>query len=169
MPGYVNPYMQTAAPYVGNYMMNPNYAQSSVPVVPQQSYATVPAASNVLGWQVDGEVGAKAFSVPAGATGPFALWDLNDNVVYMRTYNAAGMPNPLRKLRYYEEELTPSLPVGQSGASQIDTSQFATKNDFEQLDQKIQQLTNAIQSKNNMSSSQNQNGSNNRNGGNQGR
>lgn len=174
MPGYVNPYIQSAVPPMNSYAMAPSYMPTVA--MPQQSYvpANAPMASNVIGWQVDGEVGAKAFSTPTGAAGPFALWDLNDNVIYMRTYNAAGMPNPLRKLRYVEEEISPVLPAGQSGnAQQIDTSQFAMKSEIESLKQEIQQLTSAIQNSrgngNGTSSQGNQNGNNNRNNGNQGR
>jgi len=173
MPSYTNPYMQTAVPPMNSYMMNPGYMQN-VMAMPQQSYApsATPMASNVLGYQVDGEIGAKAFTVPSGTTGPIALWDLNDNVVYMRTYNAAGIPNPLRKLRYVEEEIAPALPVGQSGAANAtNADQFATKSDFEMLRQEIQQLSNAMQSKYGANGSSNQNGNNNRNNnpGNQGR
>lgn len=174
MPGYVNPYIQSAVPPMNSYAMAPSYMPTVA--MSQQSYvpANTPMASNVVGWQVDGEIGAKAFNTPTGAAGPFALWDLNDNVIYMRTYNAAGMPNPLRKLRYVEEEISPVLPAGQSGnAQQIDTSQFAMKSEIESLKQEIQQLTSAIQNSrgngNGTSSQGNQNGNNNRNNGNQGR
>lgn len=130
--GYYNPYIQ------------PTYFGTAVPPMPQQqSFSPMPQqapmSSNVIG--VDGEVGAKAFMVPNGSTGPIALWDTNDNVIYLRTFNAAGMPNPLRKLRYTEEELTPQLPAGQSGsATATDMSQFATKDDLEVLRQEIRNL-----------------------------
>jgi hypothetical protein len=92
--------------------------------------------SNVI--PVDGEVGAKAYMVPSGSTGPIALWDTNDSVIYLRTFNSAGMPNPLKKLRYVEEEPAPMLPSGQSGAApQIDTSQFVTKSDMEDFKREL--------------------------------
>lgn len=135
MASYINPYYSVAP------MSNYTYGiQQPAPMqVPQQSYSPQPVmSSNVI--PVDGEVGAKAFMVPSGSTGPIALWDTNDNVIYLRTFNAAGMPNPLRKLRYTEEEPMQNIVTGSSG--DMDTSQFVTKKDFEQLKQEIQNLTN---------------------------
>ena len=57
----------------------------------------------------------------------------------MRTFNAAGMPMPLKRLRYVEEEPVQALPA-QSGAA-VDTSQFVTKTDFEQLRNEIRQMS----------------------------
>ena len=155
MANFYNPsYMPTAYPMpYGGASYN-----TAVPM-PAQSYtpAQPPMQSNVIG--VDGEIGAKAFNIPNGSTGPIALWDTNDNVIYMRTFNAAGMPMPLKRLRYVEEEPVQILP-GQSGSS-IDTSQFVTKSDFEQLRQEIRQM--------NAQPHNNQQGQNRNNGNNQGR
>lgn len=128
MANFYQPYQYSGVPSL--YQTAPMYQSGYAPVQPQ------PMQSNVIG--VDGEVGAKAFNIPNGPIGPIALWDTNDNVIYMRTFNAAGMPMPLKKLRYVEEEPVQSLP-GQSGSS-IDTSQFATKDDFEALKQEIRQM-----------------------------
>lgn len=149
MATYYNPYVQAA--YPGNSYTGAMYQIPAQQMMPQ-SYAptTPPMQGNVIG--VDGEIGAKAFNIPNGSTGPIALWDTNDNVIYMRSFNAAGMPMPLKKLRYVEEELTPALPAGNSGA--MDTSQFVTKNDLEQLRNEIRQMT-----------AQNQNHAGNQNGG----
>ena len=147
---YYNPYMsQPSYPMVG-YSGN-GYGVPQQPVQPvQQSYAPAPMGSNVI--PVDGEVGAKAYMVPSGSTGPIALWDTNDNVIYLRTFNAAGMPNPLKKLRYVEEEPSQMLPAGQSGAGpQIDTSQFVTKSDMEDLKKELQNMLH----QNNQNGSQN--------------
>lgn len=140
MPGYINPYMQTFAPYGGNAYAAYPTVQPQPTVVPQQAYAQTPMTSNVIG--VDGEVGAKAYMVPNGSTGPIALWDTNDNVIYLRTFNAAGMPNPLRKLRYTEEDISQSIPNNQSGsaAPAPDMSQYVTKQDLEELKQEIQSM-----------------------------
>ena len=137
MASYFNPYLpQSGFPVsYGGVSYQPAQTQ---PIVPQ-SYAPapVPMQSNVIG--VDGEIGAKAYNIPNGSTGPIALWDTNDNVIYMRTFNAAGMPMPLKKLRYTEEEPAIALPA-QSGNA-IDTSQFVTKNDLEQIREEIRQLS----------------------------
>ena len=155
MAWYQNPYgMQQPMNYGGAYMAPQSFA-------PQPTMT--PMQSNVI--PVDGEVGAKAFSAPAGSTGPIALWDTNDNVIYLRTFNAAGMPNPLRKLRYTEEEPMQNLPAGQSGASAADMSQYVTKDDFESLRQEIRQMReqNRTAMSGSVAAQNNQNGS--RNGG----
>lgn len=145
MPGYMNnPYNVNT----WNTGINPygSYGAAMQPM--PQSYApapqSMPMSSNVI--PVDGEVGAKAYMVPNGSTGPIALWDTNDNVIYLRTFNAAGMPNPLKKLRYVEEEPVNVLPSGQSGTAQsVDTSKFATKDDFESLRNEIRQMSSMMQ------------------------
>lgn len=137
MASYFNPYMPQSG-YPVSYGGLSYQTAPAQPVV-QQSYAPapVPMQSNVIG--VDGEIGAKAYNIPNGSTGPIALWDTNDNVIYMRTFNAAGMPMPLKKLRYTEEEPVAALPA-QSGTP-IDTSQFVTKSDLEQLRNEIRQMS----------------------------
>lgn len=132
MANFYNPYLQQPGlpiSYGGSAYQMPQVQQSYAPAQP-------PMQSNIIG--VDGEIGAKAFNIPNGSTGPIALWDTNDNVIYMRTFNAAGMPLPLKKLRYTEEEPVPMLPA-QSGAA-VDTSQFVTKSDLEQLRNEIRQM-----------------------------
>lgn len=137
MASYFNPYLQPSN-YPVSYGGISYQAAPAQPLV-QQSYtpSPMPMQSNVIG--VEGEIGAKAYNIPNGSTGPIALLDTNDNVIYMRTFNAAGMPMPLKKLRYTEEEPAIALPA-QSGAT-VDTSQFVTKNDLEQLRNEIRQLT----------------------------
>lgn len=146
MPNYINPYYQSMMNGMNNYMQ-PNVVQ-----VPQQNYSTMqqnmPMQSNVVGYQVDGEMAAKAYMIPAGTAGPIALWDLNENVFYMRSFNNAGMPNPLKKYRFYEEELSQALQSGQSGASQIDPEKYVTKDAFEELKNEIKQLSGAVQNMN---------------------
>lgn len=154
MANYYNPYMQTAFPATYQVPMQ----QSYTPAPPMNP----PMQSNVI--PVDGEVGAKAFTAPAGSTGPIALWDTNDNVIYLRTFNAAGMPNPLRKLRYTEEEPMQNLPTGQSGSMQPDMSMYATKDDIESLKQEIRQMRMPA----NVPMQNNQNGSRNSGQGRQG-
>lgn len=147
MPGYMN------NPYNNVYgmQMPQNYGYSGAAPSP------APMASNVLGYQVDGDVGAKAFSIPNGANGPIVLWDMNDSVFYLRTFNQAGFPNPLEKYRFIKEEIVQSLPAGQSGNGSVqpDMSQYATKQDFEQLRQEIRSMVN--------NGNQNRGNSNNRN------
>lgn len=135
MASFYNPYLQQPGypiSYNGSNVYQPQPAQPGYSYTP-----TPPMTSNVI--PVDGEIGAKAYNIPNGSTGPIALWDTNDNVIYMRTFNAAGMPMPLKKLRYTEEEPVIALPA-QSGTP-VDTSQFVTKSDFEQLRNEIRQMS----------------------------
>ena len=138
---YYNPYLSQPG-YPISY--GGNAYQTPMQQVPQQSFApAAPMQSNVIG--VDGEVGAKAFQIPSGATGPIALWDTNDNVIYMRTFNSAGMPNPLKKLRYVEEEPVQNLPA-QSGG--MDPNQYVTKDEFASLREEIRQMSQTINRQN---------------------
>lgn len=150
---------------MAGYMINPynnpygiSYGQPMVQ--PQQSYAQVPSAgspvaSNILGYQVDGEVGAKSFPMPNGATGPVALWDMNDGVFYLRTFNAAGFPMPLERYRFVKEEIAPQLPAGQSGGT--DMSQMVSRSEFDQLNRKIDELAGSIRGAQNQSQPVNRN------------
>ena len=158
---------------MAGYMINPynnpygvSYGQPMIQ--PQQSYAQMPSsgspvASNILGYQVDGEVGAKSFPMPNGATGPVALWDMNDGVFYLRTFNAAGFPMPLERYRFVKEEIAPQLPAGQSGG--IDPSQMVSRSEFDQLTHKIDDLAGSIRNMQNQSQGQTQSSNRNNNGG----
>ena len=61
-----------------------------------------------LKW-VNGEEAAKAYPMPTGwpPNKPIALWDTNDTVIYLKSCNQMGMPNPLQKARYQLEEMVP--------------------------------------------------------------
>ena len=87
---------------------------------------------------VDGEVGAKAYQVPAGipANQPIALWDTNDTVIYLKSINQMGMPNPLQKAHYTLEEHRGTGPAT-SGAEQPDATQYVRKEDMERMKQEL--------------------------------
>lgn len=70
---------------------------------------------------VDGEVGAKAYQLPAGwpANTPMPLWDTNDTIIYLKSVNQMGMPNPIQRVKYTMEEQRQTasraaLPGGES-------------------------------------------------------
>lgn len=144
----------------GYYM--PNYGNTNpyYQPIPQQSYASAPQQQNVQAIQwVDGEVGAKAYRMPQGwpAGTPIPLWDSNDTVIYLKSMNQMGMPNPLQRIHYTMDEQQ-MLPSGQMSGSteQKNQQNFATKDDLETMKKELlEQLQQA-----------NQNGSNNgQNGG----
>ena len=101
--------------------------------------------------------------MPNGATGPVALWDMNDGVFYLRTFNAAGFPMPLERYRFVKEEAVQQLPAGQSGG--IDPSQMVSRSEFDQLTHKIDDLAGSIRSMQNQNQGQNQSSNRNNNGG----
>lgn len=136
--------------YYGN--PQPNWiapqAYPTYPTIQQgyQSYAAPPQQLSPYAIQwVDGEVGAKAYQMPQGiAPGtPIALWDTNDQVIYLKSMNQMGMPNPLKKIHYTtDEEPTQYLPQGNmSGNVEPDMNKnYATKEDLESLKNEIKEL-----------------------------
>ena len=120
--------------------MYPQYQQSTQPVPQQQTQA------GGLVW-VDGEVGAKAYQLPAGlpANQPIALWDTNDTVIYLKSVNQMGMPNPLQKARY-ELEGTKSGEASQafSGDAEHNMSDYVRREDLEQMKQELMEAINSV-------------------------
>lgn len=115
--------------------MQPNYSQG------QQQKAGIE-------W-VDGEVGAKAYQLPQGwpVNVPMPLWDTNDTVIYLKSINAMGMPNPLQKVRYTMEQGTSvnqsMLPANDISTHQ-DMSAFVTKDEMEKLKDELKAAINSI-------------------------
>lgn len=139
MPTNYNPYLQN---FQSAYPTYGSYAPAPAVVAPVQP-ARPAMPGNVLGYQVDGEVGAKAFPFQNGSNEPLVLWDMNDSVFYLRSYNQAGFPNPLKRYRFTEEEMPQSLPAGMSGNSMAnaDMSQMASRNEMDELRKEVQRLT----------------------------
>lgn len=143
MANYPVPY-QNSFGYSGvGQQMYPQYSQ-----YPQQSMAAAQMqqaqtqqSGMGLKW-VDGEIGAKAYQIPAGwpSNQPIALWDTNDTVIYLKSVNPMGMPNPLQKARYtIETSRGGESGRGYSGESEIraDMSEFVRKDDMEQMKQEL--------------------------------
>ena len=109
----------------------------------QMSYAntqTQQTQSNPgLIW-VDGEVGAKAYQMPTGwpANQPIALWDTNDTVIYLKSTNPMGMPNPLQRAHYTLDGMkSGEKREGYSGDEKPDMSQYVRKEDMERMKQDL--------------------------------
>lgn len=123
-------------PYQNNWgysgigqQMYPQYGQQAQPV--QQAQQS--AQTGGLIW-VDGEVGAKAYQLPQGlpANQPIALWDTNDTVIYLKSVNPMGMPNPLQKAHYTLEEHKSATPV-RSGDTGTDMNEYVRKDELEKM------------------------------------
>lgn len=146
MAGYYNPYGNT-----GFGMLQPqmSYATPTQMPVQQPQPQPMPMQNNAMIW-VDGEVGAKAYQLN-GQIGPVALWDTNDQVIYLKSVNQMGMPNPLQKIRYQMEE-TPAgmITSGNNGMSETDgmsghnqkmqTEIDSLRNDIRELKDAVMQM-----------------------------
>ena len=156
MPNYYNPYNFYPASYMQNMYpnMNAGYSQTMFPA--QQS-----AGPKMMEW-VEGEVGAKAFQMPAGwpANSPIPLWDSTDTVIYLKSWGPMGIPNPMQKLRYEmpEQQNAMMLTSGATGNDQNrqDMSQYVTKQDLDKLLAEIRK-SNGGSNQNGSNNAQNQN------------
>ena len=139
MPNYPVPYQNNWGYSNVGQQMYPQYQQAFA----QQPAQQMQQVQNGMGikW-VDGEVGAKAFQMPAGwpPNQPIDLWDTNDTVIYLKSINPMGMPNPLQKARYELEGVkTGEKATGYSGDAEAkpDMSQYVKKDDMERMKQEL--------------------------------
>lgn len=109
---YNGMYQPYGNPYGNSYGQGYQQPMGQYQMPALQSYGNAPQASGI-DW-VDGESAARASQLPAGVT-QHAMWDINEPVIYVKSVNQMGMPNPLRKLRYVMEE-QPQMNGGQSQA-----------------------------------------------------
>jgi len=137
MPNYPVPYQNN-----WGYNTMPSYTAQSM-AQGQQLPQTTQIDPGVK-W-VDGEVGAKAFQMPAGwpPNKPIDLWDTNDTVIYLKSINPMGMPNPLQKAHYTLEEHKSVNPM-QSGATEPDMSEYVRKDDMERMKQELMETINGL-------------------------
>ena len=136
MANYPVPY-QSNWGYSGvGQQMYPQY-QSFVQQQPQQGVQNQSGMG--IKW-VDGEVGAKAYQMPQGwpPNQPIALWDTNDTVIYLKSTNPMGMPNPLQKAHYKLEGGVGEKTQGYSGdVEKPDMSEYVRKEDLERMKQDL--------------------------------
>ncbi len=122
------------------YTPQPQYSQQAAPVA--QPQPSQPTQTGII-W-VDGEVGAKAQQLPPGwpANTPMPLWDTNDTIIYLKSTNPMGMPNPLQKL-YYRMEDAPqqsgqafrsAAPALMSGETE---GHYVTRDDLEKMKEEL--------------------------------
>ena len=140
MAGYNNfpSYNGGYANYPGNSYQQ-QYSQAQSYAAPQMSYQ--PTGAGIC-W-VDGEVGAKAQQLPPGwdTSKPYPMWDTNDQIIYLKSFNSMGMPNPLTKLHYTIEEPSrqapmmsqQNLPAGASGHG----DDYVKREDLERMKEEL--------------------------------
>lgn len=152
------------------YNSFPSYNYSGYPTNSyQQQYSQAQNQQAAAYWQqqpqqtklgiewVDGEVGAKAYQLPAGwpANAPMPLWDTNDTVIYLKSINQMGMPNPIQKIRYTMEE-QPRQPAAMSGQAMLpggdqrnaqDMGQYVKRDELEQMKDELKAAISAAAEK----------------------
>lgn len=133
MANYPVPYQNSWGYGNVGTQMYPNYGGQNVAAVPQVGVGAASTGDHGLKW-VDGEVGAKAYQMPAGwpPNTPIALWDTNDTVIYLKSTNPMGMPNPLQKAHYKLENYQSASPEKEVIPAP-DMSEFVKKDDLEKL------------------------------------
>jgi hypothetical protein len=85
---------------------------------------------------VQGEAGAKAYPVAPGNS--VLLMDSESDVFYIKSTDASGVPMPLRMFNY--TEIVQTQTKEQNTETQLDTSQFVTRGELEELRQMINEL-----------------------------
>ena len=151
MPNYYNtavPAMPVAG-YTGqayNTAINP-YQQMQRTYPYQTMPAQQPTNTSGIEW-VQGEAGAKGRFVPPNSTA--LLMDSESQNFYIKTTDASGMPQPLRKFKYEEvfDEAPATMPGSYSGKEQeadykVSSEDFLTKDEFSK---KMDELMGMIQS-----------------------
>ena len=123
--------------YQGGYQNNMYSGYQMYPQpgyqMPQQSFGQTQGQG--IDW-VDGEAAARAMQLPAGVS-QHAMWDINEPVIYLKSVNSMGMPNPLRKIRYTMEDVQQSgggqsqamLTSGTEEHTATDMSQYVRKDE----------------------------------------
>lgn len=114
-----------------------NGGSQPVPQMPAQVTNQPPVSyaqpNTGMKW-VDGESEARGTAMPAGTT-QYAMWDINEPVIYIKSMNQMGMPNPMRKAHYWfegEEEKTSGEPEPKP-----DMSEYVKKDDLERMKQDL--------------------------------
>lgn len=108
------------------YQFNNPYQPYTPPV---QNYQMQQPDTSII-W-VQGESGAKAYPVQNGKS--VVLFDSESEHFFIKTADASGMPQPLRVFSYSETN------ENDMKAPAIDTSQFITRDEFEEALEKLKE------------------------------
>lgn len=119
--------------YGGNYYTP--YMSAATTPQPVQVQQPPQTQSSIL-W-VQGEAGAKAY--PVGAGNSVLLMDTEDSVMYIKTVDVSGMPQPLRVFDYVERSAQ-----GRSGAAAVANADTVTREEFEALREDVRRLSKGV-------------------------
>ena len=128
-------------PYGNSYGTMYGFPQQYPQQIPMpQPYTSGQQAPKGIDW-VDGEAAAKATQLPPGVS-QHAMWDINEPVIYIKSMNQMGMPNPIQKIRYQIEEQKPAQS-GQarltSGTEETDMSDYVRKDELEAMKEELKE------------------------------
>lgn len=128
--------------YPATYSPYQTPVQYQAPQTPSlTTQPTVPTSNNSGIIWVQGEAGAKAY--PVGAGNSVLLMDSEAECFYIKSTDTSGMPMPLRVFQYSEVVQTQPNNNTQSNnkePQQIDTSEFVTRTEFEELKKALQDM-----------------------------
>lgn len=136
--------------------VTPNYYTSQIPYynqqqyyAPQQNYMQplpVQPQQNLQGVIfVDGEGAARAMQIPDwwDRTKSLAFWDMSAPYIYIRSFNQAGMPNPLMRLKYVidnQQQDQNLLAAEQTSGSEQPENKYVTHDEIDKLENDISEI-----------------------------
>ena len=116
------------------YQNNPYVLQQQQLQTQMQQQNNQGNTNNTNIFWVQGIEGAKAYPVPPG--GAVSLWDTENNVVYVKVVDAAGIPQPIRIFDYNERVVS---------QEQSDDKDYVTKEMLDEiLEEKFDSFTKSI-------------------------
>lgn len=108
----------------------PTYMPQQQAYMPQMPQAQQQQSNGII-W-VSGEAGAKAFMVAPNTT--VQLWDSEDQVIYLKSADASGMPN-MKILDY-----TIRQAGNQQAAPALMQSDYVTRDELSAFEEKIKKM-----------------------------
>ena len=128
-------------PYQTNWGFSGTYPQYPAQQSTAQTNYTPQMQTTGMKW-VDGESEARGTPMPAGTT-QYAMWDINDQVVYIKSLNQIGMPNPMRKAHYWFDGEDKTSGEAEKPV-QPDMNEYVRKDDMERMKQELMDTINGL-------------------------
>lgn len=127
--------------YFPQYYQNamPQQMQQPMPMMQQTPQQASTPSNNGITW-VQGENAAKSFPVGAGQS--VLLMDSEDSVMYIKSTDQSGMPQPLRIFDYTERK-SPNGDVKQPELS-LHPDKFVSREEFEEFREDVKRSIKGI-------------------------
>ena len=124
--------------FYNNYYPQNYYPYSQMPQnAPQMPSSASAGQSNGITW-VQGESAAKSFPVGAGQS--VLLMDSEDSVMYIKSTDQSGMPQPLRIFEYKER----TTPHSEAGISKQAADDYVSRKEFEEFREDVKRSIKGI-------------------------